>query len=131
MIRRLLAPLLLLVLALSGCAVHAATATRPDPTPSPTSTCTPPPGGRCAADVAWPGSIDVSADGRRLHGVINCGGTLRAKETADTVTLTLHVGKMGPGTMSCARVDVGVRLASPLGQRTVVDAVSGKTIMVA
>jgi hypothetical protein len=130
MTRRLLAPLLLLVIALSGCAVHAATATRPDPTPSPTSTCTPPAGGRCAADVAWRGSIQISADGRRHHGVIICGGTLRASETADTVTLTLHVAKLGPGMMSCARVDVGVRLASPLGQRTVVDAVSGKSLRV-
>ncbi len=130
MTRRLLAPLLLLVIVLSGCAVHAATATRPDPTPSPTSTCTPPPGGRCAADVAWPGLIRISADGRRLHGVVNCGGTLRATETADTVTLTLHVGKMGPGTMSCARVDVGVRLASPLNGRTVVDRVTGHRLRV-
>jgi hypothetical protein len=130
MTRRLLAPLLLLVIALSGCAAHAATAPRTDPTPSPMSFCTPPAGGRCAADVAWPGSIRASADGRRLHGVINCGGTLRATETADTVTLTLHVGAMGPGTMSCARVDVGVHLASPLGQRTVVDGVSGSTLRV-
>ena len=130
MTRRLVVPLLLLVIALSGCAVHAATAPRTDPTPSPTSTCTPPAGGRCAADVAWPGSIQVSTDGRRLHGVINCGGSLRAVETADTVTLTLHVGAMSAGSMSCARVDVGVRLASPLGQRTVVDAVSGQRIRV-
>lgn len=127
--RRLLAPLLLLLVVLSACASHAATAPRPDPTPSPAA-CTPPAGGRCAADVPWPGTIIVSADGRRLHGVINCGGTLKATETADTVTLTLHVGAMGPGTMSCARVDVGVRLATPLDGRTVVDAVSGKSLRV-
>ena len=130
MTRRLLAPLLLLVIALSGCAVHAAASPGTAPTPSPSSACTPPAGGRCAADVAWPGTIQVSADGQRLHGVINCGGTLKAVETADTVTLTLHVGAMGAGSMSCARVDVGVRLASPLGQRTVVDGVSGSTLRV-
>ncbi|WP_151081958.1 hypothetical protein [Nocardioides cynanchi] len=127
--RRLLLPLMLLVVVVSGCASHAAAAAPPHPTPS-HAACTPPPGGRCAADVAWPGPIQLSADGRRLHGVINCGGTLHAAETADTVTLTLHVGAMGPGTMSCARVDVGVRLATPLGQRTVVDAVTGHTVKV-
>jgi hypothetical protein len=37
---------------------------------------------------------------------------------------------MGGGSMSCAMVDVGVRLSSPLGQRTVVDAVSGKSLRV-
>jgi hypothetical protein len=128
--RRLLLPLLLLVVALSGCASHATTAPHTQPTPAPTS-CTPPPGGRCAADVAWPGPIHLSADGQRLHGIVNCGGTLRATESADTVTITLHVGRMGPGTMSCARVDVGVHLAAPLGQRTVVDGVSGKPVRVA
>jgi len=130
MTRRLVAPLLLTLLALSGCAVHAATAPPTDPTPSPTATCTPPAGGRCAGDVAWPGPIRISADGRRLHGVINCGGTLRATETADQVTLTLHVGAMGGGSMSCARVDVGVRLAAPLGQRTVVDSMTGQHVRV-
>jgi hypothetical protein len=127
--RRLLAPLLLLLVVLSACASHAAAAPRPDPTPSPAA-CTPPAGGRCAADVPWSGTILVSADGRRLHGVITCGGTLKATETADTVTITLHVGAMGPGTMTCARVDVGVRLVTPLGQRTVVDAVIGTPLRV-
>jgi hypothetical protein len=127
--RRLLVPLLLLLLVVSGCASHAVAAPRPEPTPS-RAACTPPAGGRCAADVRWPGAIHVSADGRRLYGVINCGGTLKVTETADTVTLTLHVGAMGPGTMSCARVDVGVRLASPLGARSVVDAVSGTPLRV-
>jgi hypothetical protein len=127
--RRLLLPLVVLVVVLSGCASHAVAAPRPDPTASPAS-CTPPAGGRCASDVSWPGSIQVSADGGRLHGIIDCGGSLHAVETADEVTITLHVGAMGPGTMSCARVDVGVRLATPLGQRTVVDAVSGKSLRV-
>ncbi|MDX6358171.1 MAG: hypothetical protein QOH37_1225 [Nocardioidaceae bacterium] len=127
MSRRLFLPLLLLVVVLSACTSHAAAA--PHPTPSPTS-CTPPAGGRCAADVGWPGPIQLSADGRRLHGIINCGGTLHAAETADEVTITLHVAAMGPGTMSCARVDVWVRLATPLGQRTVVDAVSGRPVRV-
>ena len=90
----------------------------------------PPAGGRCAADVAWPGAIQLSRDGTRLHGVVLCGGTLRATETGSTVSITLHVGAMGPGTMSCARADVGVRLIEPLGNRTVVDAVSGLRVQV-
>jgi hypothetical protein len=130
MTRRLLLPLVLAVLALSGCAFGAAAAPNTAPTPSPTSTCTPPAGGRCAADVAWSGAIHVSPDGQRLHGVVGCGGTLRAIETADTVTITLHVGAMGPGMMSCAMVDVGVRLARPLGSRSVVDGVSGHDVTV-
>ena len=134
MTRRLLLPLLLSALALSGCAFRAAAATDPGPTPtptsSPTSICKPPAGGRCAADVAWPGAIHASTDGLRLHGTVLCGGTLRAIETADTVTITLHTGAMGPGMMSCAMVDVGVRLAQPLGSRTIVDGVSGHQLNV-
>jgi hypothetical protein len=127
--RRLLVPLLLLVVALSGCASHAAAAPSPHPSPSPAS-CTPPAGGRCAADVGWAGAIRLSADGRRLHGVVGCGGALHAAETGDTVTITLHVGAMGAGTMSCAMVDVGVRLAAPLAGRIVVDAVTGRQVRV-
>lgn len=93
--------------------------------------CVPPAGGRCAADVAWPGPIEVSADGLRLHGIVLCGGVLHAVETHERVTLRLHVGAMGPGTLSCARVDVGVRLDAPLGSRTVVDRVSGHELRVA
>jgi hypothetical protein len=73
----------------------------------------------------------MSPDGRRLHGVVLCGGTLRATESADRVTITLHVGAMGPGMMSCAMVDVSVRLATPLGDRTVVDGVTGQVVHVA
>jgi hypothetical protein len=121
--------LVVLLVALTGCAWHQAAASPPT-SPSPTS-CSPPAGGRCAADVTWPGPIHVSPDGRRLHGVVGCGGTLHATETADRVTITLHVGAMGPGMMSCAMVDVGVRLATPLGQRTVIDGVTGHVVHVA
>jgi hypothetical protein len=100
-------------------------------TSPPPASCTPSPGGRCAADVAWTGRIQVSADGQRLHGLVNCGGTLHATETGDTVTLTLHVNALRPGMMSCARVDVGVTLDQPLGQREVLDGVSGRPIQVA
>jgi hypothetical protein len=92
--------------------------------------CTPPAGGRCAASVAWPGAIVVADGGRWLHGPILCGGTLRATETDTSVTITLHVGALGPGAMSCARVDVGVRLRAPLGTRNVVDGVSGRAVRV-
>jgi hypothetical protein len=128
--RRHVVVTLLLMIVLSGCAMHRATAASPPASPSPTS-CSPPAGGRCAADVRWPGPIHVSADDRRLHGVIGCGGTLHATETSDKVTITLHVGALGPGMMSCAMVDVGVRLAQPLGHRTVVDGVSGHVVRVA
>ena len=107
---------------LSGCWRHGAESSSADPKPA---ACTTPAGGRCAADVAWRGPIDVSADGMRLHGMVPCGGTLHATETSDRVTVTLHVSAMGPGMMSCALVDVGVRLASPLGHRAVFDSVSG------
>jgi hypothetical protein len=120
--RRLLLALLVLV-TLTGCARYGVA----QPV---TATCSPPAGGRCAHDVAWPGPIHLSPDGRRLHGRIVCGGTLSASETPDRVVVRLHLGAMGPGTMSCAVPDVGVRLVSPLGGRTVVDAVSGQRIRV-
>jgi hypothetical protein len=121
--RALLSWPLLLLLALGGCrwAGH---------TEAHESSCTPPAGGRCAADVAWPGPIDLSPDGRRLHGNVLCGGSLHATESGSRVVIRLHVGAMGPGTMACARVDVGVRLSEPLGSRTVVDAVSGSRVQV-
>jgi hypothetical protein len=110
---------------LAGCRQHGSDPQSGGPPPA---SCTPPPGGRCAADVAWTGPIDVSADGLRLHRMLPCGGTLHATETSDRVTLTLHVRAMPTGSLSCALVDVGVRLASPLGHRTVVDSVSGHTL---
>ena len=82
------------------------------------------------SDVAWQGPLRLSADGLRLGGHVGCGGTLRADETADTVTITLHVGALGPGMRTCALVDVEVRLASPLGDRAVVDAVTGRRVRV-
>jgi hypothetical protein len=111
-----------LMLAVTGCRPHLGVTSH--------VTCTPPAGGRCAADVAWPGPIHVSADGRRLHGIILCGGTLHADESASAVTIRLHLGAVGPGAMSCARVDVGVRLSAPLKGREVLDAVSGTTVRV-
>jgi hypothetical protein len=118
---------LLTTVVLSGCGAHAATA----PTATkPAATCTPPAGGRCAADVAWTGTIGVSADGRHLGGVVLCGGTLHVTETGDRVTIRLHVGALGPGAMACARVPVQVALDAPLGHRVVVDAVSGRTVRV-
>ena len=124
MTRRLLVPLLLVVLALSACGWHASAA------PAAGASCSPPAGGQCASDVAWSGPLLVSADGLRLHGRVGCGGTLRVAETADTVTITLHVPAIGPGMRSCALVDVGARLAAPLDGRTVVDAVSGHEVKV-
>jgi hypothetical protein len=125
--RRLPSALAVLALVLTGCAPHELWAGRP-PTPSP-SICTPPAGGRCAADVPWPGPIMVSPNGRELHGIINCGGTLRVVgQTTDRVTIRLHVGAMGPGSMSCARVEIGSRLSAPLGHRQVYDGVSGQRL---
>jgi hypothetical protein len=92
--------------------------------------CTPPAGGRCAADVAWPGLIYSSHGGRVLEGVILCGGTLHAIETRGRVTIRLHAGAVGPGAMSCARVEVGIRLAAPVGHRQVLDAVTGRPVRV-
>ena len=121
---RILVPLLLVVLALSGCRWEASAE------PQATASCSPPAGGRCASDVAWQGPLQLSADGLRLRGHVGCGGTLRADETADTVTITLHVDALGPGMRTCALVDVEVRLASPLGDRAVVDAVTGHRVRV-
>lgn len=123
MTRRLLMPLILPVLALSGCRW-------PGPAASPSAPCSPPAGGRCAADVAWSAPIHLTPGGMRLHGDVGCGGVLHATETSDRVTITLHVGAVPAGAMSCAVVDVGVRLGAPLGSRSVVDGVSGRTVRV-
>jgi hypothetical protein len=122
--KRLLATMALGMALLSACGAHAVA------TPKPADSCTPPAGGRCAGDVPWGRSIIVSADGRQLGGIVLCGGTLHATETDDRVTIRLHVGAMGPGTMTCARVSVEVTLREPLGTRTVVDAVTGRTVQV-
>jgi hypothetical protein len=125
--RRSVLPALLLGAVLAACG----TTQSVEPKSGPPASCTPSPGGRCAGDVPWAGPLHVSADGRRLHGVVGCGGTLHATETGDTVTVTLHVGALGPGMMTCARVDVGVTLGQPLGRRHVVDGVSGQPVQVA
>jgi hypothetical protein len=65
-----------------------------------------------------------------LGGPVLCGGTLHAIESADRVTLRLHLRRIGPGAMTCARVEVSVRLAEPLGSRPVYDAVTGDRIPV-
>ena len=115
-------------LVLAGCGHDVAGTT---PTGHPTSSCSPPAGGRCAADVAWPGPISVAQGGRVLHGIINCGGTLAVlQQTADRVTVRLHVDAMGAGSMSCARVDVSAHLAAPLAGRPVYDEVTGHQIRV-
>jgi hypothetical protein len=120
--RLILAPVLLPAV-LTACSGHAAAAPV-------AAACTPPAGGRCAGDVPWPGPITLSADGTRLHGRVLCGGTLHATEQGDTVTIRLHVGAMRPGMMSCASVDVGTRLPTPLTHPEVVDATDGHRIPV-
>lgn len=73
----------------------------------------------------------VSPDGRTLHGIVLCGGTLEiVSQTADRVELRLHVGALAPGVMACARVDVGVQLDAPLDGRPVYDTVTGHTLTV-
>jgi hypothetical protein len=124
--RRLL-PALAGLLLFTGCQSGTAVVGPPAP---PRTTCTPPAGGRCAADVAWPGEISLSPDGRTLSGPVLCGGTLHDIDSPDRVTLRLHLGAVGPGAMSCARVEVSIRLAEPLGGRPVYDAVSGDRIPV-
>ena len=126
--RRLFAALAVLTFLLAGCASHNV-ATRRAPAAPPS--CKPPPGGRCSADVPWPGPITISADGRRLYGIINCGGTLHVvSQSVDRVAVRLHVRATRPGSMSCARVDVAAHLTAPLDHRPVYDAVSGRRLPV-
>ena len=123
MTRRLLLPLVML-LVLSACGLHDVAE------PQAGSSCVRRPAVAAPVTSPGPGRSTSSSDGRRLHGRIVCGGTLSATETADRVTIRLHVAAMPPGTMSCALRDVGVRLTSALGGRPVVDAVSGQTLRV-
>jgi hypothetical protein len=124
---RLLPTLAVVALLVTGCGAHDVVTVTPPPT---LSTCAPPAGGRCAGNVAWRGPMTVTPDGRTLTGVVLCGGTFHATESRDRVMLRLHVGAIGPGAMLCARVDVRVTLARPLGGRRVYDAVSGDLVRI-
>jgi hypothetical protein len=119
---RVLGLLLLIAVVLTGC--------RWDASARPQASCSPAAGGRCAQDVPWHGSIDLTRNGHTLHGVIECGGTLHATETDTRVLIRLHVGAVGPGAMSCALVDVRVHLAEPLGSRVVYDTIGHHTVSV-
>ena len=97
--------------------------------------CTPPPGGRCAGPepvhvALYGGALAVSKDGRTIAGRFQCGGRLKAAETASRVTLTYIASRVGPGAMACALVPLSVRLDAPVGSRTVVDGVTGQHLHV-
>jgi hypothetical protein len=77
---------------------------------------------------ASPGSILVSADQRSLASTVSSGcatGDLEVQETADTVTLRLHLWPdimIAPG--ECAMQSFTATLRAPLGSRHLVDGVT-------
>jgi hypothetical protein len=66
--------------------------------------------------------LDATPNSRSIIGVFNCGGQLTARETPTQVVLRYVAPDIAPGAASCASVPLIVRLAAPLGRRTVVDA---------
>ncbi|HKC28441.1 MAG TPA: hypothetical protein VKB75_10560 [Jatrophihabitans sp.] len=74
--------------------------------------------------------LTLGAGGTRLQGRFLCGGRLRATETATRVTVTYMASKVRPGGLMCAQVPLTARLNTPLGNRAVVDGVTGKPLAV-
>lgn len=74
------------------------------------------------------GSVEVSADGRTLGIMTNCGGRLTASRTSTRVTVTYTASRVGPGAMACARVQLSAVLDAPLGSLPVYDSVSGERL---
>jgi hypothetical protein len=117
---------LLCALAMAGCSSSGGS------NPPHRATCTPPAGGRCPGPepvgIALRHGLQLSSDGRTIHGSFLCGGKLETSETARQITLTYVASRVGPGAMACAMVPLSVRLDTPIGTRTAVDGVSGQPL---
>src|SRR5581483_6805765 len=96
--------------------------------------CTPPAGGRCAGPApisTWlHGPLTLSADGRTISGRFGCGGRLSADETPSTVTITFHASAVKTAGLSCAMIELQVRIRAVLGARVVKDGVTGEVLEV-
>ena len=128
---------LLSVLAIAGCAgssggtlAGSPPSTTPSTAASPTPSCSPPAGGRCPGPLPIPGPVAVDSSGTHLSGYFLCGGTLAARESDQQVDLTYTGSAVRAGGMACARVQLKVVLARPLGSRTVIDTATGKQVTV-
>jgi hypothetical protein len=89
--------------------------------------CPQPAGGRCSGPEAV-NELTVSADGRTLGEVLNCGGRLTAHENGRRVAVRLMRYAVGAGAGSCPVVAVTVTLRAPVDRRTVVDATSHASV---
>ena len=96
----------------------------------PSSACTPPAGGRCPGPRPIGDPLILDEHGHRLHAIFLCGGRLNAVTTTAKVTITYVASRVPAGAMQCARVDLAVHLATPLGHRVVVDGVTGQRIAI-
>lgn len=103
--------------------------------PTGAASCTPPGGGRCAGPEPvgrWlVDQLGVDATGTVISGRFQCGGALEASETSSRVLLTYIASAVGFGGMACMLVPLSVQLTSPLGDRAVIDGVTGEHLDVA
>jgi hypothetical protein len=76
------------------------------------------------------GPLTLDRNGQRLHAIFLCGGRLVARQSPQQVTISYIASRVRQGAMTCARVDLAVHLSQPLGARPVVDAFTGKPIVV-
>jgi hypothetical protein len=114
-----------------GASVHVLPSPPTSPTPSHVvDGCKFIAGGRCGGPTAISIPIYVREGEHVLHARFMCGGKLQAAETSTEVRLTWVASRVGSGAMSCAMVDLAAQLPSALGNRSVVDAVSGRTLVV-
>jgi hypothetical protein len=128
---------LLSVLAIAGCAgssggtlAGSPPSSAPSPSASPIPSCSPPAGGRCPGPLPIPGPLAVDSSGTHLSGYFLCGGTLAARESSQQVDVTYKGSAVRAGGMACARVQLTVALAQPLGSRSVIDTATGKHVTV-
>ncbi len=88
-------------------------------------------GGDCGPRAPIVTGLLLDSGGRRLHLYAGCGGSLQAMETAARVSLSYTTYRPPAGVgIACAMVDVQANLTRPLGDRQLLDGVSGHRISV-
>jgi hypothetical protein len=111
---------------------HSTTPTHGTPTPAP---CKIRAGARCPGpapvDSALIGQLYLASRTQlAIYGDFQCGGQLRATESTQLVTITYVASRVRTGAMTCAKVNLSVRLAEPLDGRRVIDGVTGERLPV-
>lgn len=122
-------------LAAAGCSSDASPAGGDRTSVSPPTHCVAQGGARCPGPAPVNSAIIghlylASRSQLTLFGDFQCGGHLRATESAHRVVITYVASRVRPGGMACAKVRLSVALDAPLKGRTVIDSVTGHRLPV-